>query len=84
MAYALTTSTQLGSTLKGLRKTRNLTQVQVAHASGLGQKTVSLLETAPHRCSVDSLMRYLSAIGAVMSIERVALSVAEPPAKSGW
>lgn len=86
MAFALTTSNQLGSTLKGLRKARHLTQVQVAHLSGLGQKTVSLLETAPHRCSVDSLLRYLSAIGAVMSIEHTApsLSVKEPSPRSGW
>lgn len=69
MPFLVTTSSQLGNTLRGLRKFRKMTQVDVAQASGLRQKTVSLLETAPHRCSVDSLVRYLSAVRATMTLD---------------
>lgn len=53
---------QLAGTLSGLRKDRGLTQKEVAALVGLQQKTVSLLETEPHRCSVGTLFKYLSAI----------------------
>jgi len=69
MPFVVTAASQLGETLRGLRKFRKMTQVDVAHASGLRQKTVSLLETAPHRCSVDSLVRYLSAVRATMTLD---------------
>jgi hypothetical protein len=46
-----------------------MSQVDVARASGLRQKTVSLLETAPQRCSVDSLMRYLAAVRGSLSLD---------------
>ena len=44
----------------------------MAKLSGLGQKTISLLETEPWRCSVDSLLRYLSAVDAAMSLDWIA------------
>ena len=69
MAFLVTASAQLGPTLRGLRKSRALTQADVARASGLRQKTVSLLETAPQRCSVDSLLRYLGAVRATLSLD---------------
>jgi HTH-type transcriptional regulator/antitoxin HipB len=69
MAYRVTAAAQLGQTLRGLRKSNKMSQVDVARASGLGQKTVSLLETAPQRCSIDSLMRYLAAVKGALSLE---------------
>ena len=69
MSYLVSAAPQLGATLRGMRKLRRMTQHDVAHASGLRQKTVSLLETEPHRCSVDSLMRYLSAVRVNISLE---------------
>lgn len=69
MAYRVTAPAQLGQTLRGLRKSSRMSQVEVARASGLRQKTVSLLETAPQRCSVDSLMRYLAAVQGAISLE---------------
>ena len=69
MPFVVTATSQLGDTLRGLRKFRKMTQVDVAQASGLRQKTVSLLETAPHRCSVDSMVRYLSAVRATMTLD---------------
>jgi hypothetical protein len=44
----------------------------MAKLSGLGQKTISLLETEPWRCSVDSLLRYLSAAEVAMSLDLIA------------
>ena len=72
MAFVMTSQQQLGPTLKGLRKQKGLTQVQMANQSGLGQKTISLLETEPWRCSVDSLLRYMSAVEVAMSLDFIA------------
>ena len=44
----------------------------MARQSGLGQKTISLLETEPWRCSVDSLLRYLSAVDVAISLDLIA------------
>jgi HTH-type transcriptional regulator/antitoxin HipB len=72
VAFVITSQQQLGPTLKGLRKQKGLTQVQMANQSGLGQKTISLLETEPWRCSVDSLLRYMSAVDVAMSLDFIA------------
>ena len=72
MAFIITNQKQLGPTLKGLRKQKGLTQIQMAKQCGLGQKTISLLETEPWRCSVDSLLRYLSAADVAMSLDFIA------------
>lgn len=69
MPYRVAASAQLGQTLRGLRKSQKMSQVDVARVSGLRQKTVSLLETAPQRCSVDSLMRYLAAVRGSLSLD---------------
>ena len=72
MAFVITNQQQLGPTLKGLRKQKGLTQIQMAKQSGLGQKTISLLETEPWRCSVDSLLRYLPAVDVAISLNFIA------------
>lgn len=71
MPYIITNPQQLGPILRGLRKQKGLTQVEMAKLSGLGQKTISLLETEPWRCSVDSLLRYLSAVDVAMSLDLI-------------
>ncbi len=83
MSFAVTTAAQLGSTLRGLRKSLRLTQMDVAQKSGLQQKTISLLETAPQRCSVDSLMRYLGVMQVVMTLGSD-LKVRSPDAGYHW
>lgn len=72
MPFVITNQQQLGPTLKGLRKQKGLTQMRMAQQSGLGQKTISLMETEPWRCSVDSLLRYMSAVDAAMSLDFIA------------
>lgn len=69
MPYLVPAPHQLGATLRGLRKEAGLTQAQVGAAAGLNQKTVSLLETGPQRCSVETLFRYLGALKASISLE---------------
>ena len=82
MSYFITASLQMGPPLRGLRKARKMTQKAVARAGGLQQKTVSLLETHPDRCSVDSLMRYLSAVKANVALDLK--TDAPAPAKGKW
>ena len=72
VTFVITNQQQLGPTLKGLRKQKGLTQIQMAKQSGLGQKTISLLETEPWRCSVDSLLRYMSAVDVAMNLDFIA------------
>ena len=79
MRFLVAAPAQLGNTLRGLRMARGLSQVDLAARSGIGQKTVSLLETAPQRCSVESLFRYLGAVGSSVSLDSATL--ARPPAK---
>ena len=69
MGFLITATEQLGPTLKGLRRAARLTQTQVARAGGLQQKTVSMLENEPQRCTVESLVRYLAAVGTPLNLE---------------
>ncbi len=80
MRFLVAAPAQLGNTLRGLRKARGMSQVDLAARSGIGQKTVSLLETAPQRCSVESLFRYLGVVGSSVSLEQA--TPARPSAKS--
>ena len=60
MDYLITTNTQLAHTLRKRRKTSGESQSRAANRSGLLSKTISLLENHPEKCSVDTLMKYLS------------------------
>lgn len=82
MSFVMTSPDQLGPILKGLRKARALTQLAVARQSGLTQKTVSLLETDPARCRVDTLARYLATVQATLSLDLNAPSAA--PDDEAW
>lgn len=83
MGFIVTASEQLGPTLQGLRRNRKITQSTVAANSGLRQKTVSLLETEPRRCSVDSLVRYLAAVGVSLSLAP-ATATSNPSKTDAW
>jgi len=62
MSYTVHTPTQLGHVLSGHRKTKKLTQREVAAQVGLLPKTISGLETAPERCNIRNLFKLLSAL----------------------
>lgn len=80
MQFVITAAPQLGNTLRGLRQSRKMTQADVASASGMLQKTVSKLEIAPDRCSIGSLLRYLAAVRAPLSLN---LTADVPPSAQG-
>ncbi len=60
----------LASALRRARNEAGLTQAQVAEVSGLRQSVVSHLESADHNPTIETILRYLSAVGAnlVMSV----------------
>jgi|SRR5690625_781701 len=60
----------LASALRRARNEAGLTQAQVAEASGLRQSVVSRLESSDHNPTIETILRYLSAVGAnlVMSV----------------
>lgn len=63
LSFLVPSPEQLGPILRGFRKSKGLTQAELASRTGMRQKTISSLETAPSRSSVDTLMRYLAALG---------------------
>jgi len=58
--YLITTDTQLAHTLRERRKSSGESQAAASRRCGLLTKTISLLENHPEKCSVDSLVKYLS------------------------
>jgi len=64
MDYPVRTPAQLGQLLKGLRRERGMTQVDVAARMGLLQSKISVLEANPGKTSVERLLRLLSVLGA--------------------
>jgi len=62
MEYHIHTLPQLAAAVKSRRKTRGLTQQEVASRVGLLAKTVSALENSPGTSSIESLFKLLSAL----------------------
>lgn len=76
----IATATQLGTLLQGARKSRKLTQAQLAARLGLSQRRISELELAPGTLSVDQLLAICAQLGLQLSIQRRADSPLEPGA----
>jgi len=62
MDYTIHTAQQLAQTLRGQRKSRQLTQKALSSLVGLLPKTVSALESTPGNSSIASLFKALSAL----------------------
>lgn len=62
MENTVYTPEQLGSVLKGFRKSKNLSQNQAGSRVGLLQKTVSSLEKGISKSTVESLFKLISAL----------------------
>lgn len=62
MDYLIRTPAQLGDALKARRLTKELTQQEAARRVGLLPKTISALESAPERSTVESFLKLLSAL----------------------
>ncbi len=85
MDYVARTSQQLAAILKSRRAQRGLTQSSAGQRVGLGQKTVSNIETDAERSSTATLFKLLSALELELVI-RDKQSVAKAPAgkKATW
>jgi HTH-type transcriptional regulator/antitoxin HipB len=62
MEYLINTPAQLSVALKSRRKTRGLTQQQVAGSIGLLPKTISAFENGPDKSTLESLFKLLAAL----------------------
>ncbi|MCK7513779.1 MAG: helix-turn-helix domain-containing protein [Desulfobacterales bacterium] len=82
MEHVARTPQQLAQVLRGSRKSRNISQKEVGLGVGLLAKTVSRLETAPERASVESFLKLLSALELELVL-RPKNSGAKPKT-SGW
>ena len=62
MDYPIKTVDQMGVILRSIRKDQGLTQIEAGEKVGLLPKTVSALENNSGTSSIESLMKYLSAL----------------------
>ncbi|HPG78879.1 MAG TPA: XRE family transcriptional regulator [Piscinibacter sp.] len=75
MDYPLQIYSQLRQLLKSLRKTRQMTQAQLAQRLGVVQSRVADIERNPGSVSVEQLMNVLSVLGAQLVVRETAPSV---------
>ena len=81
-SQTLVTAFQLGQLLKAARKSRKLTQAQVAGRLGLSQNRVSYLEQHPDELSFKQLLGWSAAVGLELRLgERESL---EPTNQTEW
>jgi HTH-type transcriptional regulator/antitoxin HipB len=73
MNYPVNTSLQLRGVLRGLRRSRRLTQAQVGELLGVSQKRIAQIENAPEVTSFDQIAQLVAALGG-----RLAIETAEP------
>jgi HTH-type transcriptional regulator/antitoxin HipB len=69
MNYPVPTSPQLRAILRGLRKSRGLSQAQVGQLLGVNQKRTARIESAPGVTSFDQIARLVAALGCRVVIE---------------
>lgn len=75
MDYPLQINSQLRQLLKSLRKTRQMTQAQLAQRLGVVQSRVADIEREPGSVSVEQLMNVLSVLGAQLVVRETEPSV---------
>lgn len=66
---------QLGAIFRAFRKTRGLTQMQLAHQLGVTRQAISALERRPEVATFERLMRVWGALG-------VELVLRDPPPRA--
>ncbi len=77
----LVTALQLGQLLKTARKSRKLTQADVAGRLGLSQNRVSYLEQHPDELSVKQLLGWCATVGMEL---RLGERESQPSSKTEW
>ncbi|MBB5022334.1 helix-turn-helix domain-containing protein [Desulfurispira natronophila] len=79
--YFAPTPEQLGSTLQALRKSRGLTQADLAKLAGVKQTTVSNAENNARGMRVETLYRLLAALDLYLNLQPRS---AVEPTKEEW
>lgn len=69
MNYPVNTSRQLSAILRGMRKSRSLSQLQAGQLLGVNQKRAARIERYPGVTSFDQITRLVAALGGRMVIE---------------
>lgn len=83
MNYPINFAEQLAQHLKAFRKSRGLTQVQLAMHLGVTQSRVADIERNPGKVSLESLLKVLAALDARMVLRsEAAEAVPVPTGKS--
>lgn len=72
MDYPLQLTSQLQPLLKSLRKSRQMTQAQLARRLGVVQSRVADIERDPGTVSVDQLVNVLAMLGAQLVVRETA------------
>jgi HTH-type transcriptional regulator / antitoxin HipB len=67
--YPVSTSTQLSTVLRAMRKSKGLTQEKLGHLMGVSQKRMAAIEAKPERTSFDQISQLVSALGGRLTIE---------------
>jgi HTH-type transcriptional regulator/antitoxin HipB len=81
--YPVRTDQQMALLIKSFRKSRGLTQADLAQVQGVTQQAASALERNPSAASVGRLLRTLSAMGVELVLrEKDSESAGKPDAKS--
>lgn len=80
----IATAAQLGMLLHSARKSRKLTQAQLAVRLGLSQTRLSDLELAPGTLSVDQLLAVCAQLGLQLTLKPRAESPSSGPPGIDW
>lgn len=68
MVYTIRLTKQLKSVLKGFRKSKGLSQSDVAQKLGITQQAYQLIESNPEKVSVERLFKVLTILGVVIQL----------------
>jgi HTH-type transcriptional regulator/antitoxin HipB len=69
MNYPVNTSMQLSAILRGMRKSKSLSQLQAGQLLGVNQKRAARIERNPGVTSFDQITRLVSALGGRILVE---------------
>ena len=75
MDYPVQLSSQLQQLLKSLRKSRQLTQAELARRLGVVQSRIADIERDPGAVSVEQLLQVLTMLGAQVVVRETAVEV---------
>jgi HTH-type transcriptional regulator/antitoxin HipB len=69
MNYPVSTAMQLRAVLRGMRKSKSLSQLQLGHLLGVNQKRAAKIERDPGVTSFDQIARLVASLGGRIVIE---------------